>query len=139
MNKNFLKQLDEYREKEVYIKIISLDFSEKPRSEIQGYAVGGSINVDGSSAVRRTCSLNMISENAKINELDWALETKFKLEIGLKNFVDKKYGDIIWFPQGTYILTSFGFTSNLQGFSISLQGISVRIALPCPVSTTYEP
>ena len=122
MDKDFLKKLDEYNEREIYVKIISLDFSEKPRSEIQGYAVGGSINVDGSSAVRRTCSLNMISESAKINELDWALETKFKLEIGLKNFIDKKYGDIIWFPQGTYILTSFGFTSNLQGLSISLQG-----------------
>lgn len=122
MDKDFLKKLDEYNQREVFVKIISLDFSEKPRTEIQGYATGGSINVDGSSAVRRTCSLTMIAENARVNELDWALETKFKLEVGLKNFIDKKYGDIIWFPQGTYILTSFSSSTTNQGLSISLQG-----------------
>jgi hypothetical protein len=79
LDKNFLRQMDEWLEKEVYVKIISLDFNENPRSEIQGVATGGSINVDGSSAVRRTCSLNMVTANAQINELDWALETKFKL------------------------------------------------------------
>lgn len=122
LDKDFLKELDKWREREVYVKIISLDFAENPRSEIQGYATGGSINVDGSSAVRRTCNLTMITKNAQINELDWALETKFKLQIGLRNFIDPKYEDIIWFPQGTYILTSFNSSLNTQGFQISIQG-----------------
>lgn len=122
LDKDFLRRMDEWLEKEVYVKIISLDFAENPRTEIQGVATGGSINVDGSSAVRRTCSLNMITSNSKVNELDWALETKFKLEIGLKNYVNPNYENIIWFPQGTYIITSFGMTANSGGFSISLQG-----------------
>ena len=122
LDKNFLKELDEWREREVYVKIISLDFAENPRSEIQGYAMGGSINVDGSSAVRRTCNLTMITKNAQVNELDWALETKFKLQIGLRNFINQDYEDIIWFPQGTYIITSFGSSLNAQGFQISIQG-----------------
>ena len=122
LDKNFLRQMDEWLEKEVYVKIISLDFNENPRSEIQGVATGGSINVDGSSAVRRTCSLNMVTANAQINELDWALETKFKLQIGLKNFINPDYENIIWFPQGTYVITSFAMSVNAQGFSISLQG-----------------
>ena len=79
MDKDFLKKLDEYNEREVYVKIISLDFAENPRSEIQGYTTGGSINVNGTSSVRRTCSLTMVTKNAMINEIDWALETKFKL------------------------------------------------------------
>ena len=54
LDKQFLKQLDEWPQREIYIKIISLDFAENPRAEIQGVATGGSINVDGSSAVRRT-------------------------------------------------------------------------------------
>lgn len=118
----FLKQLDEWNEREVYVKIISMDFNENPRSEIQGYATGGSVKVDGSSAVRRVCSLTMVAPNGRIMETDWALETKFKLQVGLKNFVDDKYDDIIWFPQGTFILTSFNFTTNAQGINISLQG-----------------
>lgn len=119
---NFLKQLDEWNEREVYVKIISMDFNENPRSEIQGYATGGSVKVDGSSAVRRVCSLNLVAPNARISETDWALETKFKLEVGLKNFINNTYSDIIWFPQGTFVLTSFSFTSNNQGINISLQG-----------------
>ena len=122
MDKGFLKQLDEHNEREVFVKIISLDFNENPRSEIQGYATGGSINVNGTSSTRRTCSLTMITQDPNINEVDWALETKFKIQIGLKNFINSSYEDIIWFPQGVYILTSFSFTSNMQGFSISLQG-----------------
>ena len=122
LDKDFLKALDEHLEKEIYIKIISLDFHENPRTEIQGVATGGSINVDGSSAVRRTCNLNLVTKNAQVNEVDWALETKFKLQIGLKNFVNPEYEDIIWFPQGTYIVTSFSMTVNSQGFNISLQG-----------------
>ena len=122
LDKDFLKKLDEWNEREIYVKIISLDFSENPRSEIQGYATGGSVKVDGASAVRRVCSLNMVAENMRISETDWALETKFKLEVGLRNFIDPDYDDIIWFPQGTYVLTSFSFTSNNQGIAISLQG-----------------
>lgn len=122
LDKYFLKQLDEWNEKEVYIKIISLDFAENPRSEIEGYATGGSIKVDGSSAVRRVCSLNMIANNASVNDSDWALESKFKVEVGLRNFINKNYDDIIWFPLGVYIISSFAMTSNAQGFSVSIQG-----------------
>lgn len=122
LDRDFLKLLDEWNEREVYVKLISLDFNEHPRAEIQGYATGGSINVDGSSAVRRTCNITLITENQQISEFDWALESKFKVLIGLKNFISNQYEDIIWFPQGTYIITSFNSILNAQGFQISIQG-----------------
>lgn len=122
LDKDFLKSLDEWSEREVYIKLISLNFDEHPRAEITGYASGGSVKVDGASSVRRICSINMVAENARINELDWAFESKFKLEIGLKNFINNKYDDIIWFPKGTYVITSFSSSKNSQGYSISIQG-----------------
>jgi len=40
----------------------------------------------------------MVAKEININEFYWGLYSKFKLEIGLKNFVDDKYPDIIWFP-----------------------------------------
>lgn len=122
LDKAFLKQLDEWPQREVHVKLISLDFNENPRAEIQGYATGGSISVDGSSAVRRTCNITLITENQQINEFDWVLESKFKISIGLTNFLNKQYDNIIWFPQGTYVITSFGSSLNAQGFQINIQG-----------------
>jgi hypothetical protein len=69
-DKHFLKKLDEWSEREIYVKIISLDFQENPRLEIEGVATGGSIKIDGASSVRRVCSLNMVTKNARVNEID---------------------------------------------------------------------
>jgi len=49
----------------------------------------------------------MIAKDVNINEFYWGLKNKFKLEIGLKNFVDPKYPEIIWFKQGLFIITTF--------------------------------
>lgn len=123
LDKDFLKSLDEWNEREIYIKLTSLSFQEHPRSEIQGYTTGGSIQVNGASSVRRTCNITLVTDQININEFDWALETKFKVAIGLKNYIDtERYDDIIWFPQGVYILTSYSQTYNTQGYTISVQG-----------------
>ena len=58
LDQEFLKQLFQYKEKELYAKIVALNFNEEPIEEITGKITGGSINVDGNSAVRRTCSLS---------------------------------------------------------------------------------
>jgi hypothetical protein len=80
----------------------------------------GSINVDGSSAVRRTCSLTIAAPNFNYNDYYWGLNTKFKLEIGLENHVDSNYPDIIWFKQGIFLLTSFNTSRGTTNFNISL-------------------
>lgn len=123
LDQDFLRQVDQYYQREVYAKIVSLDFDENPIVEIQGNVTQGSINVDGSSAVRRTCNLTLVTSSIQVNEIDWALRTKFRLYIGLKNFIDTdKYDDILWFKQGTFVITSFSSTLNAQGYTITLQG-----------------
>ena len=122
LDKDFMKQLHEYSEREVYAKIIALDIDNNPIEEIVGYVTQGSISVDGTSAVRRTCSLTMVAQGVDINEYYWGLNTKVKIFVGLKNFINPKYPDIIWFPQGIYLLTTFNTSQNVQGYSISLQG-----------------
>lgn len=121
-DKEFLKQLDSFKEKIIYAKITSLRFDEQPIETIEGRVTQGSINIDGSSAVRRTCSLSMVAEDININEYYWGLKTKFKLEIGLQNLINKNYPDIIWFPQGIYVITSFSTSLSTQGFNINIQG-----------------
>jgi hypothetical protein len=55
------------------------------------------VNIDGASAIRRTCSLTMVAKDVNINNTYWALKNKFKLEVGVKNVIDSQYPDIIWF------------------------------------------
>ena len=85
---------------------------------------GGSINIDGASAVRRTCSLTfgVPDPNAAFTDAYWAFENKFKLEIGLHNYIDPSYPDIIWFKQGVYIITSFSKSTSTNSINISISG-----------------
>lgn len=103
-------------------RIITLDFDENPIHEITGNIVSGNINLDGSSACRRTCNLSLITMDKNVNELDWQLKTKYQLSIALHNFVNDKYPEWIWFPMGIFILTDLSIQNNLQGFTVSIQG-----------------
>jgi hypothetical protein len=104
-DKDFLKSLDKNKNKELYSRIILLTFEETPIEYIEGKITGGSVNIDGASRLRRTCSLQMVSTNLNINIFALGLERKFKLEIGLSNNINPNYPEIIWFDLGMYITT----------------------------------
>lgn len=138
VDKQFLKQLDLNRDREVFARILSLSWDEHPQDLIEGRVTAGSVNIDGASAVRRTCSLTIVANDLEeeINSYYWGLKSKFKLEIGLKNtikedFIDEKeeeiWGDrypqdIIWFPQGLYIITGFNTSQSTNSYTISISG-----------------
>ena len=110
------------RNKATYAKIILLTWDEEPVYEIQGKITQGSINIDGDSAVRRTCSLTMVSPDVNITNTYWALKNKFKLEVGVENEIDSQYPDIIWFKQGIYVFTNLNMSVQSNNFTISLNG-----------------
>ena len=142
LDKTFIELLDKHNERELYAKIICLTMDELPVEEISGKVSQGSLSIDGTSAVRRTCSLTITSDAIDINEYYWSFNTKFKLYLGLKvpdyiknitedvvNFDTKtmattgtitqktikpyeNYPDIIWFPQGIFLITDFKYTLN---------------------------
>ena len=123
LDKYFLKQLFQQTNQEIFIKIISLDFNENPREEIQGKISSlGSINIDGSSAVRRTCQFQMITERIDFTDYYWTTDSKFKLELGLSNNINETYDNTIWFPQGVFILTSFNQQLTTNSCLLSIQG-----------------
>jgi hypothetical protein len=82
-DKDFLLQLDKSKNKTIHARITALQFNESPIETIEGRVTQGSINIDGASAVRRTCSLTMVAQNFNYNDYYWGLNTKFKLEIGV--------------------------------------------------------
>lgn len=118
----FLYQLSIAKEREIYARITSLTWDEMPIEHIEGKVTGGSINVDGSSAVRRTCNLTLIAKDVNINDFYWGLKTKFKLEVGLKNKINPKYPNIIWFKQGLFVITSFNTQASTNNYTISISG-----------------
>lgn len=117
-----LDQLYDSNKREVFVKIISLNFDETPREEITGRVTQGSVSVDGTSAVRRTCSLTIIAQELGIHEYYWGLNTKFKLYVGMKNDIDFSQPEIIWIPLGLYLITSFNTNQTLNSYQISIQG-----------------
>lgn len=118
----FLKDLDLQRNKEVFCKLEALNFQELPIETIEGRATNGTTNVDGGSAVRRTCSLSLVANELNIHDYYWGLNSKFKVYKGYKNTINSEYPDIIWFPMGLYLITSFNTSENLNSYTINIQG-----------------
>ena len=75
----FLKQLDHFKHKEIYAKVIALNFNETPIETIEGRITAGSINVDGTSAVRRTCSLTVVAENFDYRDYIWTINENIRI------------------------------------------------------------
>ena len=124
----FLRTLDDYRNKFGLVKIIVLDMQEKPISEIHGRVEdGASINIDGSSAVRRTCSLTFVAieeENDLTNvENLLSINKKVKIEVGIVNNFHNDYKDVdvFWFPQGIFVIEDPSISNGPEGCTISIE------------------
>ena len=118
----FLREMDESHLKEQYAKITILNWNEQPIREIQGIVTGGNINLDGKSAMRRSCNLNcFVSENMNVNVTDidtlFSLNKKMYLEIGYLNMTDK----IIWYPQGLFVMINPSLSHSTDGVTLSVQ------------------
>lgn len=126
-DKNFLKSVDEMHIKEQFAKITILNWNESPIKEIQGIVTGGNINIDGKSNMRRSCNLSVYVDNdftTNVTDIDnlFSLNKKMYLEIGYINTTDKyKEYDMLWFPQGLYVMINPSLSHGTGGTTISLQ------------------
>lgn len=118
----FLLELDNKTDRELYARITALTLEELPTETIEGRITGGSINLDGNSALRRTCNLTMVANEVNINDYYWGLHSKVKIEVGIKNTIDEDRPDIIWFPQGIFVLTTFNTSHTTNNYQITLNG-----------------
>lgn len=97
-DETFLRELDTYPHRVIYAKVTALDWDENPLEAIEGaISNGGSINLDGASTVRRTCSFSLLAEDIDIHDFYWGYKTKIKVSIGLENNINSTYPNIIWF------------------------------------------
>jgi len=114
--RDFLAQLDDFVNQKQYINMTLLDWYERPLKEIDGIISSGSITKDGNSSVRRagslSCSVSGETYNVDDLEMDFSLNKKIFIEIGVENKTDE-YPDwpILWFPQGLFYINSFSINS----------------------------
>ena len=122
----FLNVIDNEHLKEQFVKITILDWLERPIQEVQGIVTGGNLNLDGNSNVRRTVNLSCYidkEENANITNLDnlFAINKKMFLEIGYVNTTNKYTNhDMIWFPQGTFVMIAPSLSHSTGGASLQV-------------------
>ena len=126
-SEDFLKKLNKTKLKTHYAKITLLDFYEIPITEIQGKITSGTINVNSSSAIRRTLSLSMLVDDSIANitniENQISINKKVKVAIGLKNPFSEyieEYGETVWFSQGVFVLSSTNSSRSTSGWSLSI-------------------
>lgn len=123
LDNDFLKKLYSAKKKKVFARLVALDFQENPIEKIEGRVTGGNISIDGTSAVRRTCTISLVTDELDINSYYWGLRSKFKVEIGLENIIDlEQYPETIWFPQGIFIITTFNTSQTTNNFTVSISG-----------------
>ena len=123
LSKEQMRLLDAQKERILYGRITALTHDEMPIEQIEGrVATGGSIALDGQSSLRRSCSLTLLTDKINFNEHYWALNTKFKLELGLDNSVLDKEPEIIWFNMGIYVNVGFNYAYNVSSYKINISG-----------------
>lgn len=127
---DFLKQICSQQNQEIFCRICSLDSYENIINNLTGIIQSGSINLDGTSAIRRTCQLVLLINDFNKKNINLKTNMKIKIEIGIKNFTNKYLNSqIIWFPVGIYYLTNFTINKTLQGNTINLSAKDKMIKL----------
>ena len=122
---SFLRALDNESNKFYWVRIEVLDIEEKPIQNIEGKVLpGSSINIDGNSSMRRTCSINFVAEDA-VNDLTnienlLSINKKIKIFEGIQNNINENYDKIVQFPLGVYVIVQPNITHNVSGCTISL-------------------
>lgn len=116
---NFLKTIDNFVNQKQYVRLTLLNWVEEPLKEIQGTIVSGSLTKDGSSSVRRTCSLSASINSGEFDienmSFDFGINKKIFIEIGVKNYSDQfRDYPILWFPQGVFFISSASAASSVS-------------------------
>lgn len=123
----FLEKVYAAKIAEHYAKIVILNWKENPIQEIQGRIISGSLNIDGKSAMRRTCNISFYADSAKDSNIfnvenSVSINKKVYLEIGITN-TSTDYLDypIVWVPCGIFVILDAQISNSGDGISISLQ------------------
>ena len=70
-DQQFLQNLALQKNKEISARITLLDLNENPVESLEGRITSGSINLNGGSAISRTCNLSLIPKEVGVRQYLW--------------------------------------------------------------------
>lgn len=113
----------------LHIKINLLNFSYQIVDSLEGNAIGGSVNINANSDIRRTCNIELVVTNST-----------FDVQSGGKIFLDRYIqiytgiddihsGEIVWFNQGIYLINAPSYSYSADTNVLSFDGLDLMSEL----------
>lgn len=117
-----------------HIKIDMLELDAKTgqfftTEEITGNVLSGSISINATSDIRRTCDISLIVTDASFDISPGSkiyLDKYIKVQCGIDNF---KTGETVWENYGIYMINSPKWDYNATTNTVSFQGVDLMAAL----------
>lgn len=136
-DRNFLQSLNQYHIQSYSAAIMLLNFeTEMPITRLEGKVISGSMSITANSPTRRTGSMQVVfdKDTFDLTNIDnlISINKKISLSIGIANpYYNSSsyapnyfaYGDILWFKQGVFIITSASSSISLSSATISINFI----------------
>ena len=111
--------------RDLRVKINVLNFNMQTVDEITGVVLDGSINVDATADIRRTCSLSLVVKDSTL-----------ELQPGGRIWVDKYFQVLIdylnkgdWINMGIYLVDASSWSYDPGNSTLSLQGLDLMSKL----------
>lgn len=112
-----------------HIKINVLNFNYQTVAEISGNVTSGSITIDASSDIRRTCQIECVvtdsSFNIGVNKYIW-FDKYVQILIGIDDIYT---GETVWFNQGIYIIDEPSYLYDAISHTLNFTGLDLMAKL----------
>ena len=111
--------------REKYVKIELLNFEYLVVNSLEGKAIDGSISIDATSDIRRTCNLRFVLDNSSFNVQAggqiW-LDKLIRINIGIFDIITQ---EISWTNMGTFLINEPTYYYDASTRTMSFQGVDL--------------
>ena len=113
------------------IKVELLNFNFETINSLEGKVISGSINVDATADIRRTCSLGLIATNIEENMVTsggeiW-LDKFIKIYEGIDN--PRNNNETVWWNMGMFLINNPNTVYNSTDHTITFEGLDLMAKL----------
>lgn len=109
------------RSKHIYMRFLLLDSEMHTLDELQGVCISGTINLDVTSDVRRTCSIELYYKDSTYDVAEYNkiwLNRKVKVQIGITNYNSSKK---TWYDMGIFVFDSCNYNYSGDTKTLSIE------------------
>lgn len=109
------------RSKHIYMRFLLLDSEMHTLDELQGVCISGTINLDVTSDVRRTCSIELYYKDSTYDVAEYNkiwLNRKVKVQIGITNY---NSSEKMWYDMGIFVFDSCNYNYSGDTKTLSIE------------------